>query len=71
MKNKFTNLTYSELIKEMIKSKETQDDLGKLLGLSRATINNKMAGRSDWYITEADVICEHYKKNYYELFKRN
>ena len=71
MGKEFRNMTYSELIGEMARNGETQDDLGKILGVSRTTINNKMTGRSNWKINEIEAICEHYKKGYYELFKRN
>lgn len=71
MRTKCRNMIYPELIGEMAKNNETQDTLSELLGLTRATIINKMAGRSEWNISEVDKICEHYNKNYYELFKRN
>ena len=67
MKRKKPN--YPVLVTEMKKHKETQEALGKLLGVNRMTIGLKLMGKYDWTISEIDALCEHYKKDYYELFK--
>ena len=67
MKRKKPN--YPVLVAEMKKHKETQETLGKLLGVNRMTICLKLMGKYDWTISEIDALCEHYKKDYYELFK--
>jgi hypothetical protein len=63
------NLKYSTLIGEMAKRGETQRTLSQLLGITVQSVNKKFAGRTEWTISEVDKICEHYGKDYYELFK--
>ena len=62
-------IKYPNLILEIKRHGETQDDLSKLLGISRTTFNFKLQGKSEWTISEIEKICEHYEMNYYELFK--
>ena len=62
---------YPELVGEMAKRGDTQEKLGEILGLTRASVLNKLAGKTEWTINEIDTICKHYKKDYYELFKKN
>lgn len=64
-------LVYLDLVGEIARHGETQKSLAKLLGLTPQSIGFKLAGKSDWSISEIEKICEHYNKNYYELFKRN
>lgn len=61
---------YPELASEMARNGETQTELSKLLEISNGTTSNKLSGRTEWTISEIDKICEHYGKDYYELFKR-
>ena len=60
---------YPKLRQEMKSQKETQKKLAELLGLTRGTISKKLAGKIEWSISEVETICEHYKKDYYQLFK--
>ena len=60
---------YPNLVAEMAKNGDTQISLGKVIGLAKVTMCLKMSGKTEWTISEIDKICEHYKKNYYELFK--
>lgn len=60
---------YPKLVEEMKTQKETQKTLAELLGLTRATISRKLKGTIEWSISEVEIICEHYKKDYYQLFK--
>ena len=60
---------YPNLLAEMAKNGDTQTSLGKVIGLSKVTMCLKLAGKTEWTISEIDKICEHYKKDYYELFK--
>ena len=60
---------YPKLLQEMQKHKESCGDLAKVLGLSRTSTNYKVAGKVQWTIGEVETICNHYNKNYYELFK--
>ncbi|MBR0473215.1 MAG: helix-turn-helix transcriptional regulator [Methanosphaera sp.] len=54
----------------MAKRGETQRTIAKLLEKSPQSISKKFNGRSQWSISEVDKICEHYNKDYYELFKK-
>lgn len=62
-------IKFPNLLAEMKKSGETQNDLARLLKLTQATVSRKLSGKVEWGIWEIDDICEHYKKSYYELFK--
>ena len=62
-------IKFPNLLAEMKKSGETQNDLARLLKLTQATISRKLSGKVEWGIGEINDICEHYKKDYYELFK--
>lgn len=65
------NLLFPELIGEMAKRGEYQGTLAKLLGVTPETINNKMAGKTKWTISEMALISNHYSRDKEELFKRN
>ncbi len=62
---------YPGLVAEMAKRGETQEVLSKLLGLRRESISRRMTGKLEWSISEIDKICEYYKKDFYELFKKD
>lgn len=64
-------ILYLDLVGEIARHGETQKSLAKLLGLTPQSIGFKLAGKSDWSISEIEKICKHYNKNYYELFKRS
>lgn len=65
------NLLFPELIGEMAKRGENQTTLAELLGITPGSINNKMAGRTQWTISEMALISNHYNRSTEELFKRN
>jgi len=44
----------------MAERDETQDDIAKLLNISRATINSRLKGKSDFKANEVARIAEHY-----------
>lgn len=69
MKKKASDYKYPNIIIEMARNGETQERLGKILGLNRMTVGQKLMGNYDWSISEIEAICNHYQKNYYELFK--
>lgn len=69
MAKPYENIKYSNLLAEMVRNRESQDDVATLLNLARATVNTKMLGKTEWTISEIDILCKHYKKDYYELFK--
>ncbi len=64
-------ILFPGLLGEMAKNGETQETLAKLLDISIQSICRRFTGKSEWSISEIDKICEHYNKNYYELFKKN
>lgn len=62
-------IKYPGLSAEMARRGETQEKLAEILGLSRPTVNMKLSGKIDWSIGEIEKLCEHFKKDYYQLFK--
>lgn len=62
-------IKYPGLVGEMAKRGETKEMLANFLGIRRETIGKKMSGKAEWTIGEIDKICEHYGKDYYQLFK--
>jgi len=40
--------------------KETQADLGRLLGLSVTTVAHRLNGRLAWTLQDAERLCNHY-----------
>lgn len=61
---------YFTLQTEMLKNRESQEDVGKLIGITANAVRNKLDGKNEWTISEIDILCKHYKKNYYELFEK-
>ena len=43
--------------------------LANILGIQPYSVYRKIKGRNDWTISEVETLCEHFNKNYYELFK--
>ena len=64
-------IKYPELAGEMAKHGDTQKSIAKLLDLSIPSFSRRLSGEVDWSIGEIETLCKHYKKDYYELFKRN
>lgn len=62
-------VTYPGLVGEMARRGDTQETLANLLGITRSAISRRLSGKIEWSIGEIDKICEHYEKDYYELFK--
>lgn len=61
---------YPELVAEMAKKGESQTSLAKLLEMSRPAMSNRLAGKTEWTISEIDKLCEYFDKDYYTLFKK-
>ena len=59
---------YFTLQTEMLKNRESQEDVGRLIGISANAVRNKLDDKNEWTINEIDILCNHYNKNYYELF---
>ena len=62
---------YPELRAEMARRGDTQESIAKLIEITTTSINRRLSGMIDWKISEIEKICEHYGKNYDELFKNN
>ena len=68
---KFCKTIYTNIIIEMFKKHENQNDLSKALEMSKNALVNKLKGRTDWTISEIDKLCKHYGKDYYYLFHKD
>ena len=62
-------IKYPNLEVEMSRNGDTQKKLADLLNITQQTVSKKLAGKVDWTIGEIEIICEHYSKDYYQLFK--
>lgn len=62
-------IIYKKIVQEMKARKETQSRIAEILGMTRQNFKKKLDGRNDWKIGEIEILCEHFNKNYYELFK--
>lgn len=60
---------YSRVVAEMRAKGESQQTLSAILGIRDNTLRNKFDGKAEWTISEIYTLCEHYNKNFYELFK--
>ena len=61
---------YLNLLKEMRKKGEKMQDICQLLDVSYFTLEKRLAGITQWTIGEIETLCNHYNKNYYELFEK-
>ena len=61
---------YLALYNEMRKHKESLIVVAKLLGVTPQTVSAKLAAVHDWTKSEIDILCNHYEKDYYELFRK-
>ena len=68
--SRLKELVYPNLYAEIMRNGEKQQDIGNLLGIAKTTVNHKLSGKYDWTISEIETLCNHFKKDYYELFKR-
>ena len=64
-------ILYPGLLAEMARHGDTQKSLAKILGITYASVCRRITGKKEWTIGEIEKICEHYDKDYYELFKNN
>ena len=64
-------IKYPELVGEMAKNGDTQKSIAKLLGITYSSVCRRLSGKSEFSISEVEILCKHYNKNYYELFKKN
>lgn len=66
MRNKYK---YPKILEYMKKHKESQVELSEVLGMTDITLRNKLAGNTEWTISEIQTLCKHYKTGFYKLFK--
>lgn len=57
------------LVGEMARRGETRDYVAGLIGVTQSALWRRLTGITEWTISEIDILCEHYGKDYYELFK--
>ena len=60
---------YPKLVNVMRENKITYVMLANILGIQPYSVYRKIKGLNDWTISEVETLCEHFNKNYYELFK--
>lgn len=61
---------YQEIIHQMKKHKETQQDLADLLQLNVSQISRKISGYIDWSTNEIRILCKHYNMKFEKLFRK-
>lgn len=64
-------ILFPGLVGEMAKKGDTQEKLGKIIGINRVSIINKLSGRTEWTFNEIEAICKRYDKDFNELFKKS
>lgn len=64
-------IIYPELIGEIAKHGESNKSIAKLLGITDVSVGRKLSGKSKWNISEIEILCNFFNKDYYELFKTN
>jgi len=64
-------IKYVTLFNLMRENDESQSYLARLLNITPQTISKKLVGDTEWTISEIDTLCNHYNKDYYELFKND
>lgn len=62
---------FPEIVAEMQKRGETQQDLANLLELDRTQVTRKLNGEVQWSIGDIELMCLHYDKDFYVLFRKN
>lgn len=65
---KMKKVPYPELTAEIAKSGELQSDIAKLLSIGTSTVCRKINGQTDWTLSEAKILCDHYGKSFEDLF---
>lgn len=52
----------------MALKEEKQDDLARILGQTRSTVNRKVTGKKNFLITDLTIIADHYAVKLQDLF---
>lgn len=61
---------YKEILQQMKKHNETQQDIANLLQLERTQISRKVSGHVDWSTDEVRILCKHYNMKFEKLFRK-
>ena len=61
---------YKEIVNQMKKKKETQQDVANLLQLDQTQISRKISGHVIWSIDEIKILCKHYNMKFEKLFRK-
>lgn len=61
---------YKNIMLEMIKNDETKIEIAEILEITTQSLLSKLRGKTDWKIREIEILCNHWNKDYYELFKK-
>ena len=61
---------FPEIIKNMNKRNEKQQDIAKLLQKDISQVSRKLTGYIDWSIDEAMILCKHYNTKFEKLFRK-
>ena len=61
---------FPEIQNEMDKRGETRKDLARILQLDESQITRKLNGKVQWTFSDIEVLCLHYCKDFYELFRK-
>lgn len=48
---------------------DTQLELGRVLGLSKVTVAQRLGGRLTWTLKDVDALCKHYGVTFDQLTK--
>ena len=48
-----------ELEAELVRANVTRDQLAAELGIDKSTLSKKINGKSDWKISEVNIIAQH------------
>lgn len=62
---------YSNIIKALESEHETQRKVANILGITDVALRFKLSAKYEWTIGEIETLCKHFKKSYYELFKKD
>lgn len=61
---------YPNLLAEMARNGETTKTIGKVLHIDRSQVYRKLYGQAKWTLGDIEVLCDYFKKDFYELFKK-
>lgn len=63
-------IVYPEIEAEMARRGLTQIDVAKVLRRCPTAVLRRLSGEVDWTISDINILCHVFAKDYYELFKK-